>query len=156
MYISNYHIEASSYIFSARSSECANLIALGAFGIVFTLFMGGLFLYYSFKGLTRPPALTLVTAVLASIFTILCLVGAGTASAGLAQTCSQFEGLTGGNCASVFSTGFLFDGDASITYYKDLSVILAAVHATWILTVSWFMYAGLEWINWRLENSKWW
>ena len=155
-YISNYHVESSSYVFSARSSECSNLIALASVALVFSVVMGGLFLYYGAKEIIRPAALTLTSAILSTLFTIVCLVGAATASAGLAQTCNQFENLTGGQCSSVFSTGFLYDGDVTVTYYRSLSVVFAAVNASWVLTIAWFLYAGLEWINWRTENSKWW
>jgi hypothetical protein len=155
-YISNYHVESSSYVFNARSSECTNLIVLGSFAIVLTVFMAIMYLYFTTNDKIRPGNLSLTVAILSSVFAVLCLIGAGTASAGIAQTCREFESLTGGDCAAVFSTGFLFDGDVSVTYYRNLATVVAAVNATWILFLSWVIFAGLEWYHWKKDNSKWW
>lgn len=132
------------------------MIALGSFGLIMTLVLGAMFMLYSIKDQTRPGSLSLVTAVLATLFAIVALTGAATAAAGLAQTCREFEGLTGGDCKAVFDTGFLFDGDVSKTYYPDLGVLFSAVNAAWVMTIAWTAYAGLEWFNWHSENSKWW
>jgi hypothetical protein len=135
---------------------CANLIALGAFGIVFTLVLGFIFLSYTYREVTRPNIVTLMTAILSSVYTFICVVAAITGSVGLAQTCSQFESVSGGSCASVFSTGFLYNGDTTTTYIMDLGVTIAAINACWVLTVAFFVYSGLEWINYKSESSKWW
>lgn len=100
--------------------------------------------------------LTLVTAILSSIYTLLCLVGAITGSVGLSKTCSQFESVSGGSCGSVFSTGFLYNGDTRTTYVLSLGVTLAAINSCWILAVAFFVYSGLEWVNYKSESSKWW
>jgi hypothetical protein len=129
---------------------------LGAFGIVFTLLLAFIFLGYTYRGVTRPNIITLVTAILSSVYTLISLVAAITASVGLGQTCSQFESVSGGSCSSVFSTGFLYNGDTTNTYVMDLGVTIAAINSCWILFVSFFVYSGLEWINYKSESSKWW
>ena len=86
----------------------------------------------------------------------MCLVAASTASVGIAQTCSQFESVSGESCASVFSTGFLYNGDPKKTYVMDLGVTLSAINSCWVLTIAYFVYSGLEWINYKNDSSKWW
>ncbi len=104
----------------------------------------------------RPAPLKLVTAVLCSIYTIFCLVGAATASAGLAQTCKQFESVSGSSCGEIFSSGFLYNGDPSVEYLMDLGTTIAAINSCWILTVCYLLYSGLEWMNYRYDTAKWW
>jgi hypothetical protein len=155
-YINNYHVEESAYVFSARSSECQNLIALGSFGIVLSILVTSLFLFFTITEKQRPSAMILVLSILSTIYSVICLVGAGTATAGLNQTCNQFQGLTGGSCGSVFATGFMYDGDSSQVYSKNLDVVISAVNASWLMTIAWTAYSGLEWYNWKTENGKWW
>ncbi|KAJ3113202.1 hypothetical protein HDU96_003636 [Phlyctochytrium bullatum] len=150
LFIEDYQMDKSNpgyYLFSANSSACGGIIGLAAIGLVLALAIGGLSLYYIVRAEFRAVRLIFGMAVVAAVFTLLAIVEASIATAGINKTCSQFTS-QGFQCSTVFSGGF-FETDTQKTFGKSLGVINMAVVSAWFNAISWGAYAVLEFLNWR-------
>ncbi|KAJ3294641.1 hypothetical protein HK104_003383 [Borealophlyctis nickersoniae] len=156
LFITNYHLEDSQYIFEAKSGACGGIIGIGSLGMALAVILFGISMAYHTRQKLRAPRVILMLASIATMFAFVSLVGASLASAGLRQTCSQFESVSGYSCEDVFEAGFFYDGKVNHTFVQSLATIAAACGAAWVMFLSWVVYAGLEWYNHKHEAERWW
>ncbi|KAJ3044194.1 hypothetical protein HDV00_002871 [Rhizophlyctis rosea] len=156
LYITNYHLQDKEYIFDAKSGACGGIVGIGTLGIILSIAILIISMLYHARQKLRASRIILTLAVIATIFTFVAFIGACMTSVGLKQTCNQFESISTGKCDDVFATGFFYDGQVGNTYRKNLATVAAAAGANWVMTLTWAIYAGLEWYNYRHESERWW
>ncbi|KAI8907901.1 hypothetical protein EDD86DRAFT_247866 [Gorgonomyces haynaldii] len=154
LFIRNYHFEPQGPVFNAGSSGCANMIALGAGGIVMGLLSIGQTVAFHSK--QRSDKTKLVSTILASMCTVISFVGAVCLSIGIHQTCSEFSKQQLFTCSESFSNGFFQGSDTSVLYKLSLDGIYTGVASAWALFLSWLIYTGMEFSSWRHHSDKWW
>jgi hypothetical protein len=162
LYVRNFHFEPSGSVFSAGSSACNNLIALGSMGIMFATIIGGAVLYCLYAGVERSKALTLTFIILGALAAVFSFAGALAAQIGTVQTCGiifltldQFS-QSSFTCSQQLDNGFYNGDDISNLYRLSLGVIYAGCAAAWGMAVSWVMFTSLEFYSYHYESAKWW
>ncbi|KAJ3044813.1 hypothetical protein HDV00_000690 [Rhizophlyctis rosea] len=168
LYVRNYHNGDDSLMFSARSVACPNAVGIGTAGIVLatTLLLLTL-LTAGNKTSTRLPdptykSYTLLLCITSTIFALIALTMAAFASAGLKQTCHEFEALHAVQCGDVFANGFFEEGTGGpgggerIVYSKSLAAVKAAIAGGWLMGLFWAI--GAVWKGWEWKNGRvrWW
>ncbi|KAJ3041177.1 hypothetical protein HK097_002372, partial [Rhizophlyctis rosea] len=108
LYVRDYHTEPDSLVFSARSVACPNAIGIGTTGIVLSVTFLLLSLFSRHLIFPHPPTkpFLLTLTIISLLFSIIALTMAAFATAGLKQTCREFESLNGVPCGEVFENGF--------------------------------------------------
>ncbi|KAJ3416179.1 hypothetical protein HDV05_002824 [Chytridiales sp. JEL 0842] len=135
------------YLFSANSSACSGIIGLASAGLLFALLIGSVSLYYIIRSEFRAVRLIFGMALTSALYTVIALIMAAVATAGINRTCSEFQS-EGFSCSTIFTGGF-FESNTQQTYSKSLGIINMSVVSAWFCFVSWACYTALEWLNWR-------
>ncbi|KAJ3316366.1 hypothetical protein HDU76_001862 [Blyttiomyces sp. JEL0837] len=152
---------AGYYLFTANSSACSGIIGLATAGMLLSILIGGISLFYIVRSEFRAVRLIFGMAVLSAIYTVMALIMAIVSSAGLNKTCTEFKNGGGFACDTIFNTGF-FEGATDQTYKKNLGTVQAAVASAWFCFISWVAYTALEFLvklaqlrvkRWNLEKN---
>ena len=156
LYVENYHKDQTlnAWIFDSFSPSCGAELTAASFGLIFIFVFAGIRVYYVRKNEEPSRKVVLGLAIGSTIWAFIAFVMACVFTAGLNQTCKQFE-QSGKSCGAVFGDGF-FANDVSQIYKKNINTINAALGASWFVFIGFSAYAGFEWYNYRFSSMKWW
>ncbi|KAI9004194.1 hypothetical protein BC832DRAFT_77856 [Gaertneriomyces semiglobifer] len=156
LFVGNYHNGGAGWVLDADSPACGIAVGIGILGIIITSGLGIISTWFAFTDKHRAKRLILAFAVLASLYTIVILVGVAVASAGIKKSCHEFEeARQKESCSKIFSDGFTAD-DNDYLEHKNLGTIKAAVTCGWMLTLGWLVHAASEWWTWKKASERWW
>lgn len=150
LFITDYRDDKNNpgyFLFAANSTSCSGIMGLAAAGLILSLVIGSISLYYIIRSEFRAVRLIFGMAVLSAAYTLMSFIMAVVAAAGISETCGQFQG-QGFSCSTIFTGGF-FETDTQKTFQKNLGVIQLSVVSAWICFASWAAYTALEFLNWR-------
>ncbi|KAJ3158633.1 hypothetical protein HDU86_002596 [Geranomyces michiganensis] len=158
LFVHAYRQQDGSYSFSAASPTCGMVSGIGILGLLLSLLLGGFALYFLLTAQARAKRVIQAFALVASMYTLVILVGASLATAGINRTCDAIEtGTVEQNCDTTFRGGFYsVDGTSNGTQTKNLGTVRAAITASWLLVLGWGGYAAAEWWSWRVASQRWW
>ncbi|KAJ3359635.1 hypothetical protein HDU91_004854 [Kappamyces sp. JEL0680] len=156
LYVENYHFDAGlkAWIFDSFSPSCGASVTAGSLGLILLIAAVAVKFYFLRKSEEPSRNVVLTMAIIATVWAFIAFIMACIFSAGLSQTCHQFE-QSGKSCSAVFGQGF-FANDTKTIYSKNINTINAALGASWIVFLGWTGFAITEWINYRNSSLKWW
>ncbi|KAI8908421.1 hypothetical protein EDD86DRAFT_207621 [Gorgonomyces haynaldii] len=156
LYVENYHKpdpNAGGYVFDAYSPSCLATLNIGGIGLSLMFLAIGVRYYYYHKQVTMSQQLIQLLAICASVWTFISFVIAAVLSAGLNQTCHEFE-KSGYSCADVFRSGFSVNSKPGGP--KSLAGASSGVGAAWAISIFWGLYCAYEWYAFRTQSQQWW
>ena len=154
LFVENYHLVGTSWIFDANSLMCSAVVSFASIDLLllaavvlgyFLLVRNGsvpkLYLKYNIFFFLAWATISFVVAI---VFT-----------AGLGQTCKQFQtNSAGSSCGTIFANGF-FENNV-VGSGKNLMTANAAMGASYVVALGWIAVAGMMWNEWRTYSEKWW
>ena len=138
-----------------------NPISIGTTGIVLSVTFLLLTLFSRHRIFPHPPTkpFLLTLTLISLIFATIAVTMAAFATAGLNQTCREFESLNGVPCGEIFENGFfeeVEEGGERIVYEKSLAWVKAAVAGGWIMGFAWLFGGVIKGWEWKNGKVRWW
>ncbi|KAJ3000592.1 hypothetical protein HKX48_003212 [Thoreauomyces humboldtii] len=150
---------ADQKVFESVSPACGITIGVGSLGLLLSALLCGFAMYFLLTNQPRAKRVIQSFALVGTLFTLVMLVGASLASAGLHKTCEALETASPdtSSCAAIFTRGFYsVQADKQVPEGKKLSTVDAAVTVGWLSVLSWGAYSAFEWYQWRVASQRWW
>lgn len=155
LFVNDYHpIPNGPYVFTATSGACGAAIAIGWIAWLFVVAATALLVYYDRRQQQPQKSLLRILLLSSAIMVVLMLIVSSIVSAGLAQTCHEFEhNVQNSTCGKIFSDGF-FQGE-SAGPPKNINTANAAQGAGWVAVLLLGVITAGIYSLWK-QTGQWW